>query len=66
MNKFKAIICTILYAVVLIVALIVAHSINGVCGINLYQLIMNAIANAWLGYSVVKFYTWISEENTND
>ena len=66
MNKLKAIICTILYAVVLIVALIVTYSINGVYGINLYQLIMNMIANAWLGYSVVKFYTWISEVSTND
>ena len=60
MDKKKAFICTALYTVVLVVALTASFYIkNDDYGISLYQLIMNMVANAWLGCSVGKFYRWI-------
>jgi zinc transporter ZupT len=63
MSKKKAILCTVLYAIVLVVALTVAFFIKSdVTGISLYQLVMNVIANAWIGCSVDKFYRWLLKE----
>lgn len=63
MSKKKAILCTVLYAIVLVVSLTVAFFIKSdITGISLYQLIMNVIANAWIGCSVGKFYKWLLKE----
>ena len=62
MAKKKAFICATLYAVVLVCVLTVSFYIkNENYGISLYQLIMNAVANAWLGCSVGKFYKWLTK-----
>lgn len=63
MSKKKAILCTALYTIVLVVALTAAFFIKSdITGISLYQLIMSMIANAWLGCSVEKFYKWLLKE----
>lgn len=63
MRKKKAILCTVLYAIVLVVVLTFAFFIKSdITGISLYQLIMNIIANAWIGCSVDKFYKWLLKE----
>lgn len=63
MSKKKAILCTVLYVIVLVVVLTVAFFIKSdTTGISLYQLIMNVIANAWIGCSVDKFYKWLLKE----
>lgn len=63
MSKKKAIICTVLYAIVLVVLLTVSFFIkNNEYGISLYQLITGMIANSWLGCSVGKFYEWLLKE----
>lgn len=63
MSKKKAILCTVLYAIVLVVVLTVAFFVKSdTNGISLYQLMMNVIANAWIGCSVGKFYKWLLKE----
>lgn len=63
MSKNKAIVCTVLYAIVLVVSLIASFFIkNNAYGISLYQIITGMIANAWLGCSVEKFYKWLLKE----
>ena len=63
MSKKKAIICTILYTIVLVVLLTASFFIkNNEYGISLYQIITGVIANAWLGCSVEKFYKWLLKE----
>ena len=60
MSKKKAAICTILYVVVLVGILTASFFIkNDEYGISLYQLIMNAVANMWIGSSIWKFYDWL-------
>lgn len=60
MEKKKAIVCTILYATVIIGLLTGSIFIkNEELGIGLYQLIMYAIANVCIGNSIKKFYDWM-------
>lgn len=62
MNKKKAIICTILYAVVLVGVLTASLFIkNEEYGISLYQIVAYAIANAWFGCTIEKFYNWLTK-----
>ena len=60
MEKKKAIVCAVLYAIVIIGALTCSFFVkNDEFGLSLYQLITGCIANAWLGCSVKKFYDWL-------
>ena len=60
MENRKAIVCTVLYAVVIIGLLTASIFIrNEEHGISLYQLIMCIIANTWLGNSIKRFYDWL-------
>ena len=60
MDKKKAVICTILYVIVISVIMTVSWFVrNEELGISLYQLIVGVIANMCLGNSVVKFYEWL-------
>lgn len=63
MSKKKAVVCTILYAIVIIVvstaSLFIKSPVNG---ISLYQLIVSMIGSMWLGNSVVKFYEWLRKQ----
>ena len=63
MRKQQAVICTILFAIVIVIVLTTSFYIkNDEYGISLYQLIMNMIANSWLGCSVGRFYKWLLKE----
>lgn len=63
MNQWKSIICTILYVIMITVVLTVSWFVkNEKLGISLYQLILNVIANMWIGTSVVKFYEWLRKD----
>ena len=63
MSKKKAVVCTILYAIVITVVLTASFFIkSAVNGISLYQLIMSVIGNMWIGNSVVKFYEWLRKQ----
>ena len=60
MKKLKAVICTILYVIVITVILTASWFIKShMNGISLYQLIMCAIGNMWVGTSIMKFYEWL-------
>lgn len=60
MEKKKAIICTVLYAFVLVTVLTISFFVkNYDYGISLYNIIMSIVAYSWLGNSVVKFYNWL-------
>lgn len=60
MSKKKAIVCTILYIVVVLLLLTLSNYIrNDNLGISLYQLIMYAIAGVSISISVEKFYNWL-------
>ena len=60
MEKKKAIICTVLYALVLVTVLTVSFFVkNDDYGISLYHIIMNIVAYSWIGNSVVRFYNWL-------
>ena len=63
MRKWKAIICTILYVIVITVVLTASLFVKShVNGISLYQLIMCTIGGLWIGNSVMKFYEWLRKE----
>ncbi len=62
MSKKKAIVCTVLYVVMLVGVLTASFFIkNDEYGISLYQLIMSVVANICIGSSVEKFYKWLTE-----
>lgn len=63
MSKKKAVVCTILYVIVITVVLTVSWFVKShVNGISLYQLIMCTIGSMWIGTSVMKFYEWLRKE----
>ena len=60
MSKRKAVVCTILYALVVVSLLIGSMFIKShINGISLYQLITCAIGNMCIGVSIMKFYEWL-------
>ena len=62
MDKKKAIICTILFAVVLISALTGTYFIKGFDGnINMLYLIAGMALGGWVGRLIRGFYKWISD-----
>lgn len=63
MDKKKAIICTLLYVIVITIVLTVSWFVKSeVIGINLHQLILCMIGSMWLGSSVMKFYEWLRKD----
>ena len=61
MNKKKAIICTILFIIVVSSALIGSTFIGNDDGDTLFNLIISIAAGLWFGELVEKFYKWISK-----
>ena len=58
MNKRKAIICTLLFAVVLIGTIIGTMFIESKY-INLYELLANYAVMVWAYNQIGKFYNWL-------
>lgn len=62
MEKKKAIVCTALLVVVIVVALTASHFVRGEeTGINLYNIIMSAMGYCYIGERIEKFYKWLME-----
>lgn len=62
MDKKKAVVCTILYVIVIVAVLTISFFVrNEEYGISLYQLIMCIVANTCIGSSVEKFYNWLTK-----
>ena len=62
MSKKKAIICTILFAIVFIAVLTCTLFIETYDGsINLFYLISAFVTGQWVGDCIEKFYKWISK-----
>lgn len=63
MNKKKAVVCTILYVIVITVILTASFFIKStIIEISLYQLIVNVIGNMCIANSVPKFYEWLRKQ----
>ena len=63
MSKKKAVVCTILYVIVITVVLTASFFIkNSATGTSLYQLIVSMIGNMWICNSVAKFYEWLRKQ----
>lgn len=60
MSKNKAIICTTLLLIVIAVVLTLSYFVrNEEYGLNLYNIIMSAIAYLGIGNFLGKFYEWL-------
>lgn len=60
MSKKKAVICTILFAIVFIAVLICTYFIKTYDGsMRLLYLISSFVTGKWIGDCVAKFYEWI-------
>lgn len=59
MSKWKARICTALLVIVMAVVLTGSFFVKNVYGVTLYQIIIGAIAYAWIGDRIEKFYQWL-------
>ena len=62
MNKKKAVICTILFAIVFITILICTSFIKSYNGsFSLFTLISAFVTGRWTSHCIEKFYKWISK-----
>jgi hypothetical protein len=59
MNKKKALVCTILFTIVLFVLIHCTFMIKNHWGDSLYSLISSCICWVWIGERIVKFYDWL-------
>lgn len=59
MNKKKAVICTILFSVILFSVFIGAFLIESHYGFTLFDVIAPCIAGSWSGEQIKKFYNWL-------
>lgn len=62
MNKKKAIICTLLFAVVLIVGILGSYFVQK-NGISLGRHLSSCITGIWMAECIGKFYNWVRKEN---
>lgn len=62
MNKKKAIVCTVLFAVVLIGVIIGSMFVNSVFDFTLYDIIANAVFAMWTCKQIKSFHNWMYEE----
>ena len=62
MEKKKAIVCTALLVVVIVVALTASHFVKGEeIGISLYNIVMSAMGYWYIGERIDKFYKWLMD-----
>lgn len=60
MSKAKAIICTTLLVIVIAIILTLSYFVrNEEYGLNLYNILMSAIAYIGIGDFLEKFYEWL-------
>lgn len=62
MIKKKAIICTILFAIILIGSYIGTIFIKSNFGFSLYEIVTPSICSFWIAERIKKFYYWLIEK----
>lgn len=58
MNKKKAIVCTILFSIVIVGSVLATIFIRN-DDISLYQIVTGGITSVWLGERISNFYKWL-------
>ena len=64
MTKIKAVICTVLFGIIVFGILIVSFSIKSYYGHSLYSLISSGICGYWICGKIKAFYKWLMTEKT--
>lgn len=59
MDKKKAIICTILFSVIVMAIFIASVLIENKCGNTPYDIFSPFIVGAWMGGKIEAFYNWL-------
>lgn len=62
MSKTKAIICTVLLMIVVLILLVATINIEGVYGINLFDWLTAIMAGCWLSDRTEDFYKWLQKK----
>lgn len=62
MNKKKAVICTILFTIVLAGAIVGAMFAKSNFGFSLYDIVSDAVFFLWIANKINVFYNWLQEE----
>ena len=60
MDKKKVIVCTSMFAVIIVGAFIGSIFIKTVFGFSLYDIVSPVICAMWLGRCTRKFYEWLN------
>lgn len=62
MSKKKAIICTVLFAIVMFGIYTATFLIKSQYGFKLFDIVAPVICASWMADKMKKFYTWILKE----
>ena len=62
MNKKKIIVCTSMFAVIVVSAFIGSVFLKTVFGFSLYDIIAPTICAFWLSEQIKKFYKWLQTD----
>ena len=63
MNKKKSIVCTILFAIIVVGAYLSTMFIKSHFGFSLYEVVAPIICGIWLAERIKKFYSWLMTED---
>ena len=61
MDKKKAVICTILFGIIITAIFVASLLINSEHGFTLYDVFSPIIVGAWMGGKTKKFYDWLTK-----
>ena len=64
MNKKKSIVCTILFAVIIVGAYVGTIFIKSHFGFSLYEIVAPVISSFWICERIEKFYSWLIKEES--
>lgn len=62
MNKKKSIVCTTLFAIIIISVYVSTMFIKSHFGFSLYEVVAPIICGLWIGERIKKFYSWLMTE----
>lgn len=62
MSREKAIICTALLAIVLIILIFIVAFAEEVNGVSIYTFVTSCITGSWLAEKVFYFYDWLRKK----
>jgi hypothetical protein len=61
MDKKKAVICTILFSIVMLALYVSLFFIKNKSGVGLWQPMTCCITGLWMGERITKFYNWLTK-----